>query len=1070
MAEEKNQETKGPGKTPDPVADSTLSGPVLVGAVLLFASLAWALVGELVIDRPWKRYQQQFVRAYTTYLKKMGPRQAAAEKAVYSSPEFLKIEQELKTAEGAVAPRLTAIDGELGDIRMQLAAIKDQFQDARAKIAALTYEMDHTSGQSGKESYRRDIEAVHKATYRVVLPEAGGQKRSIAQDITFDEIDKRFTGLKAREAQLTAEQNTISTPSRDLRRKRAEYISDHLSGLNQQQIDGLLRKMNTFNVEIKQIHVEDAGLVDRCQSCHVGILEPVALTAADMGGKQVFVSHPEKALLSIHDPERFGCTPCHNGNGRATSSVEKAHGNYEHWLWPMFPKANAEAGCVQCHGGDRVLEYAPILTRGRDLFQVKGCMGCHRHETFDRDADALTNTRKEIQNLESHQKDLRLEADREVKQGDSADTNEAAQKHYASAEYLRITASNLDAKGAELEEKTKFLMEDVKKVGPNLKDARLKLRKEWIPVWLKDPQAFRPGTKMPAFRLSDEEIRELSAFIWQSGWDGPALEKQKPGDAAHGKELFETRGCLGCHSIGEGNKRIGGDFAANLTRLGEKANYDYIVRWVHNPRQRTRPYCPREGRDLGPEDYQKHGILYVFDLEHSKCPNDGSELQVQNMTVMPSLRLSPDEAHDIATYLTSLKHSNASYPSDVSFMDDAGMAQRGKVLVSRYGCASCHEIKSLEDAARIGTELTKEASKPIEQLDFGLLEPKASHENWYTHKGFFEHKLENPAIFDQGRQKAPEDRLRMPKIQLTSDDTRALTTFLLGSMDSPFEAEFRVIPEQYRYIATNEQKDIQEGWWLIKKYNCMGCHNIQAGQKSVLSGVPRYQDPDWKEQLPPALLQEGARVNPEWLMRFLNNPALSEKADSKNGVRTYLHARMPTFSFSPNELRTLVRFFEARAAQASPYIADKLEPLSENERGLARALFSSQGAPCLKCHLVGDANHDRFATAPSFLVAKERLKPNWTARWMLDPQAISPGTAMPSGLFRRDGDRWVFAGPTPDAFKNYGKDHVQLLVRYMFQITPEEQHRLTQMLPARGAAQPPRQGAAKVSGKKERGA
>ena len=29
---------------------------------------------------------------------------------------------------------------------------------------------------------------------------------------------------------------------------------------------------------------------------------------------------------------------------------------------------------------------------------------------------------------------------------------------------------------------------------------------------------------------------------------------------------------------------IGGTFAANLTREGEKANYDYLVRWVHNAR------------------------------------------------------------------------------------------------------------------------------------------------------------------------------------------------------------------------------------------------------------------------------------------------------------------------------------------------------------------------------------------------------------------------------------------------------------------------------------------------------
>jgi len=80
-------------------------------------------------------------------------------------------------------------------------------------------------------------------------------------------------------------------------------------------------------------------------------------------------------------------------------------------------------------------------------------------------------------------------------------------------------------------------------------------------------------------------------------------------------------------------------------------------------------------------------------------------------------------------------------------------------------------------------------------------------------------------------------------------------------------------------------------------------------------------------------------------------------------------------------------------------------------------------------------------------MARERLKPGWTSRWLLDPQAISPGTAMPSGLFRREGDRWVFSGPTPAAFQRYAGDHVQLLVRYMFQLTPEEQRQLIQSLP-----------------------
>ena len=70
-------------------------------------------------------------------------------------------------------------------------------------------------------------------------------------------------------------------------------------------------------IDIRQINNPDAGIVDRCESCHTGIREPVVITAKDMGGKAVFVSHPEPELLQLHDPEKFGCSPCHGGNGMA---------------------------------------------------------------------------------------------------------------------------------------------------------------------------------------------------------------------------------------------------------------------------------------------------------------------------------------------------------------------------------------------------------------------------------------------------------------------------------------------------------------------------------------------------------------------------------------------------------------------------------------------------------------------------------------------------------------------------------------------------------------------------------
>jgi hypothetical protein len=424
------------------------------------------------------------------------------------------------------------------------------------------------------------------------------------------------------------------------------------------------------------------------------------------------------------------------------------------------------------------------------------------------------------------------------------------------------------------------------------------------------------------------------------------------------------------------------------------------------------------------------------------------------MTVMPSLRLSPQDAEDVASYLVTLKKQEPSSYSDASFMDDPKLKEEGKKWIRQFGCAGCHEISGLEDEGRIGTELTAEGSKPIERLDFALLTETAQRggsepisdpadlsrlpegpakQPWYDHKGFFEHKLAEPNIWDKGKIKPEEEKLRMPNLHLGKDEIQALTTFLMGSQEN-------ALPVTYQYRPLDYRRDIQEGWWLIQKYNCIGCHQLTPGQKTALMSVKRYQDA--QEQLPPKLLTEGARVNPDWLLRFLTNPALSENDTNRNGIRSYLQVHMPTFSFSENELGKLVRFFQALSRQPFPYIPEQPPPLTAKETEMARSLFSSPAAPCLKCHATGDPAHDRTATAPNFLQAKGRLKPDWVERWIIDPQAISPGTSMPSGLFKRENQRWVFAGPTPSTFQGYDRDQTKLLVDYIFQLTPEEQRRV----------------------------
>jgi len=197
---------------------------------------------------------------------------------------------------------------------------------------------------------------------------------------------------------------------------------------------------------------------------------------------------------------------------------------------------------------------------------------------------------------------------------------------------------------------------------------------------------------MPDFRLNDDQIKAISAYLWQSALTD-SLPKHKPGNAAHGKELFETRGCLACHSIGEGDQLQGGTFAANLTRVGEKDNFDYLVRWVHNARERNSPLLfLREKRHRSRRLCEEGGCLSFFDLEHSRCPNDGHELQVQKHDRDAQPSPFSTDAEDVASYLVTLKKQDPSTYPPVTFMDDSNLKAEGKKWIQHFGCAGCHEI------------------------------------------------------------------------------------------------------------------------------------------------------------------------------------------------------------------------------------------------------------------------------------------------------------------------------------------------------------------------------------------
>jgi cytochrome c551/c552 len=549
-------------------------------------TLVWSLYDELYTMRPWKDYQQRFASAYLGFLQDLRPQQATLEQQIRESSAYQELQQKYEAAQQEAQTEFQALSQQMSQgVLPRIDVVRQTFQILKSEADAFTYQLETASSESARQSLQEDINEIRARVVELEVPLDDGSGQTEQVSMSYEQLEAEGARLRDLRAELQRRQVAVQGPVSAAQQARDAYLQDQLYGLTPAQLDGVIARVENFAVDIKQIHLADIDLVDRCESCHLGTREPVTISKTDLG-EAVFASHSNPDLFDIHDPERFGCTSCHNGNGRATRNVTKGHGRHKFWLWPMYPMENVEAGCHQCHSREVVTEGAEVLNAGKELFLNKGCWGCHRFEGFDRESEELAAARQEMSvnrdEVTANEKEYR----RNLELGDVATDNEVAQRYYARGEELRLRNAKLDAEHDALVLEERSLAREVKKFGPSLKEARVKLRREWIPVWLQDPHEFRPGTKMPAFRLEEDEIRAISAYVWQSGITGN-LEQQPAGNATRGQELFETRGCMACHSMGEGDQQQGGDFAANLTRVGEKTNYNFLVRWIHNPRELT---------------------------------------------------------------------------------------------------------------------------------------------------------------------------------------------------------------------------------------------------------------------------------------------------------------------------------------------------------------------------------------------------------------------------------------------------------------------------------------------------
>lgn len=599
------------------------------------------------------------------------------------------------------------------------------------------------------------------------------------------------------------------SPVKDLFQEWRDYQLAYNDFVRQQPV-----KIKTVPVKLRQLWVRELDTVDRCVSCHVGLREKGLSDAP-----QPFTAHPRIP----HEVEDFGCTTCHEGQGRATT-MAAAHGPVRFWDDPMLATSHVEAGCGACHQ-EKQPPAAPVLSAGRRLIEELNCVGCHDLPGYEKSFTPNLNGIGEKVNRPwlvrwltdpseidpaTRMPDFQLSSDETELLADflmsfrrfpaNAQLQplpEDYESRWESEEFIElgktrfrearcISCHSVEGKGGHL--------------APDLGKVASKLSPMWLFNFLGDPGRFQPGVPMPRYGLSDTDRAAVTAYMMNEfiDWDAPeehvtSTHQPHPNFYEEGLALFNQYNCAGCHTLDE--SRVSQNRGPSLAAIGSKQVFEL---------------------DFGTLQLERTREAFV----EAKLSNPRGFRETLRM---PQLHLDPEEIQAITTALLAQRDEHA--PPEMMRTDPPVPAFEphgaiGRVF-DRYSCLTCHTVRGTggdiaPDLTRVGSQLQR---------------------TWVER------------YFEVPFSRRPIQAERMPNLFMTDDEIRTVTDFFYSMLlDDSLQVDG---------IPIGNAEAVEFGRSMFwDTYGCHSCH--QVGAKGGYVGPP--------------LDGAGKRLQPGWIVSWLQDP------------------------------------------------------------------------------------------------------------------------------------------------------------------------------------------------------